>query len=277
VARVVAAFASSHAPMMLNAQDSAPADQRERFLGALGAAARRVRDRGAQAVIVVSNEHFTNFFLDNFPQHCVGVAATHEGPAERWLRMPRGRFPGHAGLARSITRSLLDARLEPAFSHRLRLDHGVMTLYHAVDPQHRLPLVPILQNCAVSPMPTLAGCHQFGAALAGAIAACDAVQRVAVVAGGGLSHWVGTERVGEIDAEFDRWFLDRVAKNSFDDVLDLTEEELEHAGNGAHEIRSWLLLAGLADRPATVLAYEPIQPWITGMAVAEYDMDRGPA
>jgi hypothetical protein len=274
VARVVAAFASSHAPMMLNARDSAPPEQRERFLHALDTAAGRVRDSRAEAVIVLSNEHFTNFFLDNFPQHCIGVGEAHFGPAERWLLMPRGWVPGHAGLARSITRSLLDARLEPAFSHRLRLDHGVMTLYHAIDGQHRLPLVPILQNCAVSPMPTLAGCYQFGAALAEAIERSDAVDRVAVVAGGGLSHWVGTERVGEIDAEFDRWFLDRVAKNSFADVLDLTEEELAHAGNGAHEIRSWMTLAGLVDRPATVLAYEPIQPWITGMGVAEYDLDR---
>ncbi|ORT56524.1 hypothetical protein [Streptomyces sp. CB03238] len=272
MARVVAAFAASHAPMMLAARDIAPAAQRDRFFDGLGQAVRRVREGGAEAVVVISNEHFTNFFLGNFPQHCVGLADRHTGPAEPWLPMPHGDVPGHSALAHELTRHLLGQGFEPALSHDLHLDHGVMTVYHAVDETLRLPLVPILQNCAVAPMPALRRCHELGAALGKALAECTAVDRVAVVAAGGLSHTIGTERVGEIDTEFDRWFLDRMAANRFDDVLDMADRELEAAGNGAHEIRSWLTLAGLADRPARILAYEPVQEWITGMGVADYDL-----
>jgi hypothetical protein len=55
-------------------------------------------------------------------------------------------------------------------------------------------------------------------------------------------------------------------------VLDTPYDELELAGNGAHEIRSWLAVAGAVDpvRPRT-LAYEPVYPWITGMAVAQWE------
>ena len=65
-------------------------------------------------------------------------------------------------------------------------------------------------------------------------------------------------------------------------MLDIPDEELELAGNGAHEIRSWVAVAGAVEprRPRT-LAYEPVYPWITGMAVAEWEMvpdrDQDPA
>lgn len=274
MARVVAAFGSSHAPMMIAAPDTAPQGQRERFFGGLTQAVERVRDSGAQAVVVISNEHFTNFFLETFPQHCLGMADLHHGPSEPWLPIPQRRdIPGHPALAEALARQLLARGFEPALSHDLTLDHGVMTVYHAVTSDLDLPLVPLLQNCAVDPMVPLRRAYEFGVGLRRALEHCTAVDRVALIASGGLSHWIGTERVGEIDEEFDRWFLDRLSRGALGDILDMDDDELEEAGNGAHEIRSWLTLAGATGgRPARVLAYEPIKEWITGMAVVDYDM-----
>lgn len=272
MARIVAAFAASHAPMMLADPDSAPPEQRRRFTDALHEATRRVRDSGAEAVVLLSNEHFTNFFLENFPQCCVGVADHHTGPSEPWLPIPGGRVPGAPELATGVVEGLMRRDFAPSFSHHLTLDHGVMTVYHALSPERDLPLVPVLQNCAVRPMLSLTAWLRFGRLLREAIAASRTVDRVAVVATGGLSHSVGTSRTGDIDSGFDRWFLSRLAAHAFDDVLDMPDEELEEAGNGAHEIRSWLALAGVVDRPAEVLAYEPVREWVTGMAVATYDL-----
>jgi protocatechuate 4,5-dioxygenase beta chain len=39
-------------------------------------------------------------------------------------------------------------------------------------------------------------------------------------------------------------------RDDVDSVLDLPDEEIELAGNGAHEIRSWLAVAGPSHRPA---------------------------
>lgn len=51
----------------------------------------------------------------------------------------------------------------------------------------------------------------------------------------------------------------------------MDDDEIVIAGNGAHEIRSWLTVAGAtAPAAARILAYEPIHEWITGMGVVEF-------
>src|SRR5438105_3676757 len=169
MAEISLAYASSHAPMMAAARDSAPEEQRNTFFGALDAIRDEARRRDIQAVVVLSNEHFTNFFLENFPQICVGVGEQNWGPTEAWLPISKAWIPGHPALADHITRRLLSTGFDPAFSHQLELDHGVMTVYHQLDPELQLPLVPIVQNCAVYPMMPLRRCYEFGAALAEAI------------------------------------------------------------------------------------------------------------
>ena len=107
-----------------------------------------------------------------------------------------------------------------------------MTVYHGLDPQ--LPLVPIVQNCAVEPMMPLRRWYALGEAIRSYVG----LDRVALVGTGGLSHFIGAPRVGDFDEEFDRWFLDVLERGDMDAVLDLPDEELELAGNGAHESRS---------------------------------------
>ena len=181
-------------------------------------------------------------------------------------------IPGHPGLAEHITRSVLHAGFDPAFSHQLELDHGVMTVYHELDPQMRLPLVPIVQNCAVEPLMPVRRWYEFGLALGEAIRSYDGLERVAVVGAGGLSHFIGTPRVGDIVEDFDRWFLQQLESGDLEELLDLPDDEIELAGNGAHEIRSWLATAGAAaPGRARTLAYEPIYEYITGMAVTQFE------
>jgi hypothetical protein len=273
MAEISLAYCSSHAPMMAAARDSAPEKQRESFFGALETIRTEAQRTGVQACVVLSNEHFTNFFLENFPQICIGLGERNWGPTEAWLPIDKAWIPGHPGLAEHITRSVLNAGFDPAFSHLLELDHGVMTVYHELDPQMQLPLVPIVQNCAVEPLMPVRRWYEFGLALGEAIRSYDGLDRVAVVGAGGLSHFIGVPRVGDIDEEFDRWFLDQLERGNMDELLDLADDEIELAGNGAHEIRSWLAVAGAAaPGRGQTLTYEPIYPWITGMAVSRFDL-----
>jgi hypothetical protein len=275
MAEIVLAYASSHAPMMSAAREAAPEEQSRNFFGALDWIREEARRREVQACVVLSNEHFTNFFLENFPENCIGVGEKNWGPAEAWLKIDKLWIPGVPELALHLMRHSLNAGFDPAFSYQLEVDHGIMTVYHELDPEMKLPMVPIVQNCAVEPLMPLRRWYDFGKALGAAIRSFDGLERVALVGAGGLSHWIGTPRVGDIDEEFDRWFLDRLATGELDDVLDMPDDELELAGNGAHEIRSWITVAGaVAPVGGRTLAYEPIYPWITGMAVSHFETAR---
>jgi hypothetical protein len=272
VAEIALAYCSSHAPMMSSAREAAPKEQRENFLGALDRIRDEAREKDIQAAVVFSNEHFTNFFLENFPQNCIGLGEKNWGPTEEWLPIDKVWIPGHPGLANHIAQHTLNSGFDPAFSHRLELDHGIMTVYYELDHAMKLPLIPIVQNCAVPPLMPVRRAYEFGKAVGDAIRSYDGLERVAVIGAGGLSHWIGTPRVGDIEEEFDRWFLDRLERNELDQVLDMPDSEIELAGNGNHEMRSWLSVAGaMAPAPAQKLAYEPIYPWITGMAVAKWE------
>jgi aromatic ring-opening dioxygenase catalytic subunit (LigB family) len=271
MARLVAALAASHAPMITGSPESAEPGPRERVYAAMAALREELEEARADILVVCSNEHFTNFFLDNFPPWCIGIGDRHVGPAEGWLRIPRTTLPGHPELGRFLVGQALEAEFDPAFSEDLCLDHGVMTVLHFLNPDMRLPVVPILQNCAVPPMPSLRRCYGLGAALRRGIEAWPGDARVALVGAGGLSHTVGMPGMGRIDTDFDRWFLDRLATGRVEEILALTDAEVEQAGNGTHEIRSWLTVGGaMPGQAARVLAYEPIAAWVTGMGVVTY-------
>lgn len=271
MAEVVLAYCASHAPMMSSARMAASQSQRDNFFGALTHVKEEAVAKGVEACVVLSNEHFTNFFLENFPQICIGLGEKNWGPTEEWLPIDKVWIPGHEGLGAHIAEHTLRSGFDPAFSHQLELDHGIMTVYYELDHDMRLPLVPIVQNCAVAPLVPLRRSYEFGVALGAAIRSYTGLQRVAVVGAGGLSHFIGNPRVGDIEEGFDRWFLDRLSRGELEEIFEMPDSELELAGNGSHEIRSWLTVAGvMAPANAVPLAYEAVQPWITGMAVAQW-------
>jgi len=48
------------------------------------------------------------------------------------------------------------------------------------------------------------------------------------------------------------------------------EAVIRSAGNGAAEIRNWLIAAeAVGGRGAEVIAYEPVASWVTGIALCE--------
>ena len=94
------------------------------------------------------------------------------------------------------------------------------------------------------------------------------VRIAALVATGGISHWVGTPETGRINPEFDLRVLDHVARGDIEPLTRLTWEEIERdGGNGGQEIRNWIALLGAVPGwKGDVLAYEGVAEWITGCA-----------
>jgi aromatic ring-opening dioxygenase catalytic subunit (LigB family) len=271
MAEIVAAYAASHAPMILAAPQSAPEDQRRHLLDAFARLRADFERARPDAVIVFANDHFTNLFFDRVPPFLVGVAAAHLGPVEDWLGRERRRVPGAPALARWLVEYGSEQGFDLAFSEEVRLDHGIMVGLEFLDPEGRVPVVPLLQNCSIDPMPAPRRCYELGRLLRRAVEAFPGGERVALVGQGGLSHWVGTARMGDINVDWDRYVLDLLAAGRAEEIAGWSRAAIEVAGNGAHEIRSWLTLAGaMAGRTAEVLAYEPVVAFVTGMGVVRY-------
>jgi aromatic ring-opening dioxygenase catalytic subunit (LigB family) len=274
MAEIVMAYSASHAPMMTADRESAPREQADNFFGAL----RRLREQAiatdVQAIVMLSGEHFSNFFFNNLPQLVIGVGDSHVGPKELWLKIPKVAVPSDPSLAQHLLNETVAAGFQPAMSTKMTADHGFMTVYYELDPLMRLPMVPVVMNCTTPPLMTLRQCYDFGIAVGDAIRSYPDLERVALVGAGGLSHFVGEPRVGDIDEEFDRWFLAQLEGGDLDELLDMPNDELMLAGNGTGEVRSWIAVAGaMRGHEAKSLSYEAIYEWINGMGVILYEGD----
>jgi 2,3-dihydroxyphenylpropionate 1,2-dioxygenase len=214
-------------------------------------------------------------------------------------------------LARHVADTLVEGgRFDVAFSARLQIDHGqshaIQYLLDGLD----VEIVPLVVNVFAHPLPTLERCELLGRAIREAVLAFPGDRRVAVIGSGGLSHrlpwpdwrdphgddeefmvgaWLnGRDNWQDYDArrrrivraaesavnpEFDEEFLGLLERGEAAGITAHTTESLEEiAGNGAQELRTWLLMAALLDHvPGRRLAYEVIPEWLTGMGVAVLD------
>ncbi len=267
---IVFASAVSHTPGIRAWADAPPAEQRKRFFAGFEQLGSTLRDAQPDAILIITTEHFANFFLDAMPAFTIGQGDSHFGPVEPWLKVAQGVTPGEPALASRLLSACFDAGFELNYSHELKLDHGTMVPLSFLDPERTLPVVPLIINAMTDPMPQPARCYALGKALGTALEA-DA-SRVAVVATGGLSHAPGERTHGDIDVDFDQDFLRRLEAHDADDITAYTDAELTARGLGTHEIRTWMTLAGVCrEREADVLFYEPVPAWATGCCLLSYN------
>jgi 2,3-dihydroxyphenylpropionate 1,2-dioxygenase len=71
-----------------------------------------------------------------------------------------------------------------------------------------------------------------------------------------------------VSAAWDTWFLKHLVAADLGPVAGLGDAGLEErAGNGGHEIRTWLIGFAAAGLPLVWTSYEPVPEWITGMGI----------
>jgi protocatechuate 4,5-dioxygenase beta chain len=159
-----------------------------------------------------------------------------------------------------------------AVSKSLTLDHSVMLPYHfAVAACANIKMVPIYLSCAVEPLLSSARARSIGAITGAAIRSYPDASRVAIIGTGGLSHWVGMPRMGDVNEEWDRQVLDLVRKGDVDALMAMEDEEIiAVAGNGALEIKNWIFaMAALGSSQAELIAYNPVPEWVCGFGFVE--------
>jgi hypothetical protein len=266
---VVFAAGVSHVPYMTALPDAPEARVRDCVYDALKMVGDEMRAAAPDLLVIVSADHFINLFTTCMPAFVVGKAARHKGPVEKWIRIEPTTIDGCPAFADALLAGAAD-QFDLAFSQDMILEHGVMVPLSFIDPRYELPIVPILQNCMVPPMPSLRRCWMLGKLIRSV--AERSGRRVAVVGTGGLSHSPGAPEAGFIDEEFDRRFLELLASDTPEDALDIPNERLDRAGFGTWEVRQWATALGAAGGGrARVLVYEAVKEWETGCAAAIFD------
>ena len=106
---LVGAFAASHAPGITGRPALPPAAESEPILRAYDELRARLMALQADVLVVVSPEHWANFFLDNMPSFCVGISDEFFGPTdEKFVNIPRRSVRGHTRLARALAEGLAE-------------------------------------------------------------------------------------------------------------------------------------------------------------------------
>jgi hypothetical protein len=271
MAQIVAAALTAHAPLITAKPDIARPEQRDRLYAGFRELHRRLSASRADRLVMFVNDHLQNFGYDNLPAFCVGLAASYDAPSAggaALMRIAPRRVSGDPAWAAALLEAGLEAGIDFAYSYEIESWDELSVPLHFLLPNGDVPVVTVYTNCAAPPLPLPRRCRQVGAFVGEFIRSSAGDERVALIATGGLSHWVGTPDTGRINPEFDQRILDRVARGDVESLTRLTWGEIERdGGNGGQEIRNWIALLGAVPGwTGEVLAYEPVAEWITGCA-----------
>lgn len=307
VARVVLGLGASHTTLMNTHWAVVEHLQgAHEFRNALKRARESLARAHSDAVLLIGSNHFRGYWLDLMPSFSIGVGDL-DCVGEHGT--PEGSQNVDEVSATHLCEHLIGSGFDVAFSTRLSVDHGISHAIQWIVGDSGLPLIPIVVNCFAPPLPSLDRCLGLGEAIARGIESLPSQMRVAVIASGGLSHqlpfpdwrqpmsdddeflvdswkngrnrWkeyeqrrreIVTGAPSRINEPFDRRFLSLLEAGALHRLPnELSEEELvATGGNGANEIRAWLIMAAVVGHaPATTLCYAPMPEWLTGMAVAE--------
>jgi aromatic ring-opening dioxygenase catalytic subunit (LigB family) len=273
MASLVGIFAASHGPLIAREWDTMPRDHRDKLESGFGEIGRRLKACRPDLLVVVSPDHWVNFFINNLPAVCIGIGDEHDGPPEPFMKKvyPHQRLKGHTGLGRHLLQTALDNDFEPALSHRLRLDHGTCIPLWRIGVSPDLPLVPILVNDLEEPMPSIRRCFAWGRLLRRAVESYAEPLRVAVLGTGGLSHSIGETTMGWIDEKFDHACIEHFRSGDEARLDAFLTRELPRTGNGAHEMRDWVIAHGAAGSTGfELIDYFPSPATLVGVGFAAW-------
>lgn len=203
-----------------------------------------------EVLIVVANDQFVNFFWNNIPTFFVAIADEVNG------RFTRHQFHyrNHKELGKRIIRAGMDRGIDFSYGEHIELQHTQNVPLHFLLPEPKIPILPVYVNTWVDPAPSPRRCYQVGELIRAV--ADESKERVAILATGGLSHFPGSPRIGEIDENFDHKLLEVMREGNGRSLVDYSVQDLLEAGDT--EFLNWMVVIGaVGEARATFTAYMP--------------------
>ena len=240
-----------------------------------------IADVDPDVLVIVGDDQHELIHEDNMPSLLVYWGETLLNKPRDRARMPPSialaawgnefdeevELPGQADLGLHIIESVIQDEFDVAHSKELPNGRGEGHAFgfvhrRVLDGKRIPPTVPILQNTYYAPtQPLPKRCYDFGGAVRRAIESWESDARVAVLASGGLSHFV-------IDEKLDQGVLTALGDK---DAGHLRTLPVELLNSGNSEIRNWITVAGMVeDKDMTLVDYVPCyrSPASTGCAMA---------
>jgi aromatic ring-opening dioxygenase catalytic subunit (LigB family) len=201
-------------------------------------------------LIVVANDQFVNFFWNNVPTFFVTLADEVKGQFTRH----RFHYRNHKELGREIVRAGMEKSIDFSYGEYVELQHTQNVPLYFLLREPKMPILPIYVNTWVDPAPTPRRCYQVGELIRDV--ANNSKERVAILATGGLSHFPGSPRIGEIDTQFDHKLLGIMREGKGRSFIDYSVEDLLQAGDT--EFLNWMVVIGaIGDAKAAYTSYMP--------------------
>lgn len=281
MAELVLSVAASHAPGLAGLYDGAPEATKAEVDKMYGTIEAEIASAHLDALILIGNDHLANSKVLEYPDFLVGMAAEHQGPFEwfkPWLNCRNYTLAGKPEVAEALITGMAKRGIK-FFGRRenLRYDDNlsIPTVLCNLD-SNDVPVVPILQNCTVPPIPDQRRCYAVGQAL-GDIIENDLPDgmRIGLFGSGGLSHEPGGKRYFFIDEEFDDWFLGLLEHGDHEKLLnEVTPARMEQSGEGGTaELFAWFVVLGaIGVRPCSRLGYTAYDNFKCGVGAVRWEM-----
>ncbi|MCH6269199.1 hypothetical protein [Neobacillus citreus] len=217
MAKIVAGVAMSHSPMIMT-NEAGGGEKGQRFINTAAEMRKYLEQSGADVIVLISDDHFNSYFYDHMPSITIGI-----GECEGWgdWQIPKYQIPVQQELAKHILHTSLENNVDFAFTLKMKVDHGHTQGIYFLNPDLQIPVVPIAVNTSAPPLPTMDRCFQIGEVVRKAIESWDQDLKVAIVASGGLSHWVPIPKI-ESEKPEDQ-FLVNVLKNGRQEIDQLDQ------------------------------------------------------
>ena len=249
--------------------------QSDRVFDGFKAIGEHVRAAKPDVLIIISGDHMFNVSTPIQVPLAVAVGDTHVPFGD--MEIPTTPFKGHRDFAEGFVRFAAGrgfdlGKLE---EEGFRPDHGYSLPAMFLNPDGSIPTVPINANINMNPAPSLQRCYDLGTVLREYIERQrPADERVAVIASGGISHWLMIERDGEINEDWDRHVIELFEAGRATELLSKSLEEIvEVSGNGGTEIMFWMMMLGtVPGAKGKQVFYEPVYQWKTGLAGVEMQL-----
>ena len=253
MARIIAGATSSHVPAIGAAIDNGKTEEPywKRVFSGFDKSKEWFAKVKPDVVIGVYNDHASAFSVELVPTFALGCAAEFPPADEGWGPRKVPVVKGHPELASHIAQSVILDEFDLTVVNKMEVDHGLtvpMNLMMGVqDGAWPCPVIPLAVNVVLFPPPTAHRCFMLGRAIRRAVESYPEDLRVVIFGTGGMSHQISGPRAGLINSEFDKSFLDDLARNPKKLTQIKHVDLMREAGAEGIELVMWLVMRGALD------------------------------